>query len=242
MTSLREASATFFRQQTPRILAPVTVAAIAARLSLGRFDRTDLIIPAVILGLEPLTEWTIHVFLLHFRPRTVAGRRIDPLVARKHRAHHRDPKDLPLVFIPLPVLISALVIAAVVYPLAFHNLRHGLTAMATSYAMLSTYEWIHYLIHTSYRPKTRWYRYVWRAHRLHHYKNEHYWFGVTVHLADHVLRTFPAKEAVETSPTARNLNGDTPEQRAPEQRAPEQREREEPEPTEHPADQASTSV
>jgi sterol desaturase/sphingolipid hydroxylase (fatty acid hydroxylase superfamily) len=71
--------------------------------------------------------------------------------------------------------------------------------------MLFAYEWTHYLIHTSYRPKRRFYRYIWRAHRLHHFKNEHYWFGVTVHLADHVLRTFPAKEAVETSPTARTL-------------------------------------
>ena len=208
MTRLSEAGKTFFRQKTPRILAPATAAAIAARLSLGRLDRTDLIIPAVILGLEPFTEWMIHVFVLHFRPRTIAGRRIDPLVARKHRAHHRDPKDLPLVFVPMPVLVISLVVAAVAYPLAFQSLRHGLTAIATSYAMLFTYEWIHYLIHTSYRPKTRWYRYVWRAHRLHHYKNEHYWFGVTVHLADHVLRTFPAKEDVETSKTARDLNGE----------------------------------
>src|SRR5205807_1541058 len=44
-----------------------------------------------------------------------------------------------------------------------------------------------------------------RRHRLHHYKNEKYWFGVTVHLADHVLRTFPQRDAVETSPTARTL-------------------------------------
>ena len=206
--SLTEARRTFFRYPTPRILAPVTAAAVVARVALGRFGWADLIIPAVILGLEPFTEWTIHVFLLHFRPRTIAGRRVDPLVARKHRAHHRAPKDLPLVFVPLPVLIIVLTVAAVAYPLAMRNVRHGLTAIATSYAMLFTYEWIHFLIHTSYRPKTRWYRYVWRAHRLHHYKNEHYWFGVTVHMADHVLRTFPAKEDVETSPTAQNLGGE----------------------------------
>src|SRR5258708_33408329 len=101
MTSLSEAGKTFFRQKTPRILAPATAAAIAARLSLGRLDRTDLIIAAVILWLEPFTEWVIHVFLLHFRPRIIAGRRIDPLVARKYRALHRHPKDLPLVFIPM---------------------------------------------------------------------------------------------------------------------------------------------
>jgi hypothetical protein len=40
---------------------------------------------------------------------------------------------------------------------------------------------------------------------MHHYRNENDWFGVTVHLADHVLRTFPAKEEVPVSPTAFNL-------------------------------------
>ena len=38
------------------------------------------------------------------------------------------------------------------------------------------YEWCHYLIHTDYKPKTAVYRAIWRNHRLHHFKNEHYWF------------------------------------------------------------------
>ena len=71
--------------------------------------------------------------------------------------------------------------------------------------MLLTYEWTHHLIHSSYRPRHRYYRSIWRAHRLHHYRNEHYWFGVTVNLADHVLRTFPARDEVPLSPTARSL-------------------------------------
>ena len=49
---------------------------------------------------------------------------------------------------------------------------------------------------------------MWRAHRLHHFRNEHYWFGVTMHLADHVLSTYPGKLDVELSPTARTLGVD----------------------------------
>jgi hypothetical protein len=71
--------------------------------------------------------------------------------------------------------------------------------------MLYVYEWTHYLIHTSYRPRHRLHRYVWRAHRSHHFRNEHYWFGVTMHIADHVIGTFPSGGAVEVSPTARTL-------------------------------------
>ena len=44
-----------------------------------------------------------------------------------------------------------------------------------------------------------------RNHRLHHFKNEHYWFGVTMLGADRLLRTAPQAEDVERSPTARTL-------------------------------------
>jgi len=97
------------------------------------------------------------------------------------------------------------VFAVPLYYLLTPTPRQALSGLAMSYAMLLTYEWTHFLIHSTYVPRSRYYRYIWRAHRLHHYKNEKYWFGVTVHLADHVLRTFPQRDAVETSPTARTL-------------------------------------
>jgi len=71
--------------------------------------------------------------------------------------------------------------------------------------MLLTYEWTHPLIHSAYRPRHRYFRSIERAHRLHHFRNEHYWFGVTVNAADHLLGTFPAREDVPLSPTARDL-------------------------------------
>jgi hypothetical protein len=70
------------------------------------------------------------------------------------------------------------------------------------------YEWAHFLIHSTYVPRSAGFRAVWRAHILHHYKNEQYWFGVTNPIADYVLRTHPAKNAVPTSPTARTLGVD----------------------------------
>src|SRR5579862_5254894 len=95
---LGEAFAEFRRHGSPRLLLPATGAALALRVALGRWRRRDLGIAAAILAAEPFTEWLIHVFVLHFRPRTIAGRRVDPLVSRKHRAHHRDPRDADLVF------------------------------------------------------------------------------------------------------------------------------------------------
>jgi hypothetical protein len=51
------------------------------------------------------------------------------------------------------------------------------------------------------------YRAIWRNHRQHHFKNEHYWFTVTSSgTADRVLGTYPDSATVATSPTAKNLH------------------------------------
>ncbi|MHB8681267.1 MAG: sterol desaturase family protein [Acidimicrobiales bacterium] len=202
--TLGQAARTFSSKTSPRIIVLALVAALAGRFVLGGWSWWDLLGPAILLAAQPFTEWLIHVFLLHFRPRTVAGRRIDPLVSRKHRAHHADPKDLDLVFIPLPALVALVLGLDALFLLAL-PLERGLTTLVAADAMLFLYEWTHYLIHSAYRPRHALYRYVWRAHRNHHFRNENYWFGVTMHLADHVLGTFPEKTAVEVSPTARTL-------------------------------------
>jgi sterol desaturase/sphingolipid hydroxylase (fatty acid hydroxylase superfamily) len=202
--SLRTAGRVFIGYGSPRIIVAALLAAVGGRLAIGGWSWWDLLGPGVVVAAQPFTEWTIHVFLLHFRPRTLAGRRIDPLVSRKHRAHHADPKDIPLVFIPLPAL-AALVAVVSAICLAALPLERGLTTLVAALCVLLTYEWSHYLIHSNYRPRHALYRYVWRAHRNHHFRNEHYWFGVTVHLADHVLGTFPERTAVPVSPTARTL-------------------------------------
>ena len=202
--SWRAAARAFAGWSSPRVIVVALVAALAARVAVGNWSWWDLLGPAIVLAAQPFTEWLIHVFLLHFRPRRVGRVHVDPLVARKHRAHHADPKDVGLVFVPMPaLLLLVLGLAAVVLPVL--PLSRALSVLLAAYAMLFAYEWTHYLIHSSYRPRHRPYRAVWRAHRNHHFRNEHYWFGVTMHLADHVLGTYPERSEVELSPTARTL-------------------------------------
>jgi hypothetical protein len=81
------------------------------------------------------------------------------------------------------------------------------TLLVALYALMGSYEWTHYLLHSDYRPRSRWYRSVWRNHRLHHYKNEHYWFTVTTAAtADRLFGTYPDPATVPTSPTVRDLH------------------------------------
>ncbi len=157
---LGRAAREFWRWTSPRLIAASLVVALAARIALGGWRWWDLVVVGAILAFQPFTEWLIHVFLLHFRPRTIFGRRIDPLAAREHRAHHRDPKELRLVFVPIPVLIGGAVIYGAAFLLLLPTVRLGLTAVLSGLAMLLVYEWTHYLIHTSYRPRGRYYRYV----------------------------------------------------------------------------------
>ena len=203
--SLRRAGGIFAGQLNPRLIMATLVAAVAVRLAVGGWTPADLVVAGVILVLEPFTEWVVHVTILHLRPVTIRSRTIELHIARRHRLHHQDPKVIRHVLIPQGVLIRLVAFALPFYYLVTPTWREALTAVVTGYAMLLTYEWTHFLIHSTYVPRSAYYRYIWRAHRLHHYKNEKYWFGVTIHVADHLLRTFPSRDAVETSPTARTL-------------------------------------
>ena len=188
----------------PRLLVVTLMVTGVARVALGRWSWADLVVAAAILAFEPFTEWLIHVLLLHFKPRRIGRLTIDPLIARKHRAHHADPRDRALVLVPFTVLVIGVALDVPAL-LLVDDTRLLLTGLTTGYAMLLTYEWTHHLIHSTYKPTSRYFRSIWRSHRLHHFRNERYWFGVTINVADHVLRTFPARDAVPLSPTARTL-------------------------------------
>jgi hypothetical protein len=180
-----------------RIIAVFLTAAIAVRVSMGRWTWLDLLGPAIILVLEPFTEWTMHVYWLHSRR--------DFYVAVKHRAHHAAPRDVDLVLIPTRAFAIGLPIAAAITAALGWGKPAAVTALAFGYLMLLTYEWTHFLIHSKYRPKRWYYRVIWRNHRNHHFRNEHYWFGVTTDIGDRVLRTAPERDAVAVSPTAKTL-------------------------------------
>lgn len=206
--SLGDVAADHVRRPTVWLLAALTLAAGAARLAVGGFTRGDMLLVVVQVASFPLLEWVLHTALLHWRPRRVGSVTLDPLVARKHREHHADPRELDLVFIPMPTLVAAVAATVAVGLLAFPRLGLGLTFLVVQGALGSVYEWVHHLVHTDYRPRTRLYRAIRRNHRLHHFKNEHYWFTVTTSgTADRLLGTCPDAAEVPTSPTARALHG-----------------------------------
>lgn len=204
----------FWRYPSPWMISVFVVGTLIGRLAVGGWVLDDVWAPLVFVAVFPFTEWTIHVFVLHWRPRKIAGVYVDTVLARDHRRHHADPRDVPLVFAPWRALIWIILIAGGALPLGIGRLVGAslggvLTYMLTEALVLGCYEWTHYLIHSDYKPKSRAYKAIWRNHRLHHYKNEHYWFSITTSgTSDRVLGTCPDQADVPTSPTAKNLHGE----------------------------------
>ena len=196
----------FRRQDSPRVIGVALLAALALRARQGRPRRRDLIPVLAVVASQGLIEWVLHRCVLHQPPRTIAGRTFD--LSAGHRRHHEDPDDVgPILLGGREAAADCAAIAALMAAVTGPFPAHRRTAVAAGLGGLGAYEWTHFLMHTGYRPRTRWYAARRTNHRLHHYRNENYWMGITSNLGDRLLGTLPAdKGDVELSATARTLS------------------------------------
>jgi len=205
----------FSGRRSPRLLGALIAGTLALRIALGDWSWSDLAAAAAMAAIYPFGEWAIHVYLLHMRPFRLRGKRVELPTSRSHRQHHERPAHMGLILLgPVEVaLLGGLAVplvlatgAVLVWPFAGAvAVEPFVTAALTGYVLIGVYEWTHFLIHTAYRPRSRAFRTVWRTHRLHHFKNERYWHGITNTLADRVFGTMPDHREVERSRTARTL-------------------------------------
>lgn len=196
-----DALRTFLRHTSPRVLIALCAVLVPARLALGEWSLMDVWIALAILAYWPFNEWLIHVFVLHHRPRRILGLRWDYLVAHRHRQHHADPWHLPLVFIPVHVFPASIAALLLLAWLLAPSMPLALTGLSVYLLLSLHYEWCHYLAHIGWCPQGFFGHYQRRVreHRLHHFRNEQYWWGVSMGAADRVLRTAPAADAVSRS-------------------------------------------
>ncbi|MDJ0521802.1 MAG: sterol desaturase family protein [Planctomycetota bacterium] len=136
------------------------------------------------LVLWTLTEYLLHRFFFHYRPRSAFGRKLHFLA---HGIHHLDPWDpTRLVFPPLAGFgVGAIIFGLLLIPLP---LAQALATMGGLLAGYIVYDMTHYYTHHA-RPKTRWGKFLKAWHLAHHHK---YWtrmYGVSSPLWDVVFRT-----------------------------------------------------
>lgn len=213
LETLTDVARTFVSEGSPRRMLLALTVVIIIRVVVGTYGLTDLVIVGVSLVLVGVVEWVIHLFFLHAPEDSWRMQKLRTGVG--HRQHHLDPEDVGFIllrprdtslYLGLFLLFNATWPLLVAWALGAPLLSTYLSAVVLSYALMTHYEWTHLLVHTKYRPKTRYYKRLVAHHRLHHFRNEHYWLGVTSRLGDAALGTLPAsKSDVPLSDTARTL-------------------------------------
>ncbi len=197
----------FYGHLSPRILTALVIGLVGLRLYLGNWSYADLIAPLAILAFWPVLEWLIHVHLLHMKPFTLFGKTVDPNVGRTHRAHHADPSDLSDITINKEVFPTVVPLLFVLAYWLFPSAELATGALATFFVLSLHYEFCHFIGHTTWCPPITYYRRRQRMHRLHHYRDESLWWGVSTGLGDVLLGTAPDIKSVEKSPTVHNVHG-----------------------------------
>jgi hypothetical protein len=160
---------------------------------------------AILIGalLFFLTEYSTHRFLLHAPP--MKNPSVLRMQHRLHYDHHVEPERLDLLFLPPWFLFPALAIFVAVYFAIAHNVAVVAALVLGNLLGLLYYEWVHYVAHIPYRPRTPVGRWMKKYHLWHHFKNEHLWFGVTNPSMDFVWRTYVRVDEADRSGSTRIL-------------------------------------
>lgn len=194
-------AATFLKHGSNLLIAAMAlVLAVAMASGVIRFEPAAVAAGALLFF---LTEYTTHRFLLHAPPAT------HPFVRRMqhrlHYDHHLAPERLDLLFLPPWFLLPVLAVFVGAYFSVAHSAAVVAALVLGNLLGLLYYEWVHYVAHIPFRPRTAVGRYVKKYHLWHHFKNERLWFGVTNPSMDHVWRTYARVDEADRSESTRIL-------------------------------------
>ncbi len=181
------------------LLAGVVVEALAF-LS-GRIEpRLGMILLGALLFY--LSEYGMHRFAFHAPPLPWPPAR--KLQHRLHYDHHVEPNRLDLLFLPVWFLVPNLAVATSLVALLF-GAEPSLSALFGMMLAILHYEWVHYVAHIPYQPRTQFGRWLKQYHLRHHFISEKHWFGVSNPTLDGLFGTFHGPDAAEKSSTVRKL-------------------------------------
>ncbi len=196
----------YFRHGSNAALT-VSAFAIAAGAASGAFRLSVFWVLAGALFFY-LTEYGTHRFLFHASPSRAGF--IRRLQHRLHYDHHTEPNRLDLLFLPLWYVAPNFLFVASAGRALLGGWPTVISLLLGAMLALLHYEWVHYIAHIPYRPRTRFGRWMKKYHLWHHFKNEHFWFGVSNPAMDFLYRTYRSPEETARSTSARTLHPPEP--------------------------------
>ena len=117
-----------------------------------------------------------------------------------------EPSRLDLLFLPPWFVIPVAVAFFAAYLAIARNANLALSLLLGSLAALLYYEWVHYVAHIAFVPKTPFGRWIKKYHLWHHFKNEQLWYGVTNPSMDFFARTYRRVADADKSVTTKYLH------------------------------------
>lgn len=186
----------FFTHISPVVVIVVWLPVVA--LSLFNAIRINTISILIILVgyisglfLWTISEYLLHRFLFHFKPRNKWQERIAFLI---HGIHHVQPQIKTRLVMP-PAL--AIPLAAIFFGLFYLVFSIILSADVWTYTIFAgfisgyiIYDLTHYATH-HFRMRRGIWKGLKRHHMQHHYKNPDLQFGVSSPLWDYAFKTMP---------------------------------------------------
>lgn len=140
------------------------------------------------------TEYVMHRFVFHYKPKTPWQERISYLI---HGVHHHQPNCKTRLVMPLPVSIPLALVFYGIFYLLLSGLPGGSQWLAAIYSGFITgyliYDLTHYATH-HFQIRSGYARFIKRYHIKHHYKTPDQRFGVSSPLWDFVFGTFPKED------------------------------------------------
>jgi 4-hydroxysphinganine ceramide fatty acyl 2-hydroxylase len=191
----------FFRHGSNALIAVAIVAAVAVFAT----GQLAFLLLAALIGAAIffMSEYSTHRFLFHAQPMRIAW--VLKLQHRLHYDHHIDPPKLELLFLPVWFVVPTVLLYFGIYVAVTHSVAIAFSLSFGSLCGLLYYEWVHYVAHVPFTPLTPVGRYMKKYHLWHHFKNEHFWFGVTNPSMDYACATYRDQESVPRSTTVREL-------------------------------------
>ena len=189
----------FFTHITPITILIIWLPILAVCFRLGSLHpQSNWVITLVgfLVGLFIWTfsEYILHRFLFHFKPKNARQERIAFLF---HGVHHAQPKVKTRLVMPPAVAIPLALIFYGLFYLVFEILLGAGQWMYPAFAGFLIgyliYDLTHYATHHFPMRKGIW-KQLKRLHMSHHYKDPTQLFGVSSPIWDYVFSTYPQEK------------------------------------------------